>query len=200
VYGSRHRDLLAVGEQISLRGSITASATGDVTRRDGNEMAATPSGAHRIRNPNRTQQVRLDRRIEGRVERNGSSGMNDGLTGRKNGQVIGGQAERVLRDIAVQHLHSPAHLGVETVAEFGPEAIERVVADHLTAHSLGCRCPLTGPHDQDDLAARDTSEQALDQSRPEETRGTGHGDASAVQALSDPGALTHASDCLPSGR
>jgi hypothetical protein len=137
--------------------------------------------------PGRAEEVDFDGAVEGRVEGDGGGRVEHDVARRQHRPVGLVEAEAVGADVAGDHLQAPGHELVEGLgpADLGPEAVEGVVADDLALDALGRRRPPAGPHEQDDLAAGDRAQQALDDGGAEESGGARDGDPLADQGLGD---------------
>ena len=140
---------------------------------------------HRLQHPEGPDQVDLDGGVEGGVEAHPGRGVDDGGAGGEQGPALVVEAEPVDRHVARDHRDPPGHLGVEAVAQLGPQAAEGVVAEDLPLGPGGRGRPPPAPDEQDQLAVGHRAQQSLDQGRAQEPGGAGDADALPGQGLSD---------------
>ena len=118
---------------------------------------------HGLGHSARPEQVHFDSPVERSIEAHRGSRMDHDVAARQ--QCAGGfvKFETVPADIAADGGEATRDLALEAVPELGSQTVEAVVANDLPSCSL-CRSePLTWPDEGDDLAARDTAQQAFDE-------------------------------------
>jgi hypothetical protein len=145
----------------------------DIGRRHGDEVgeravmfrACLPDG---LGDAARTEQVHLDGTVEGGVEADGCSRVDDDVAAGEHFPAGLVEVETVSPHVAGDRHEPPLDLGLEAFAELGPQAVEAVVAQDLPPCAVGRRQPLTRSHEYDDLAVGHTAQQALDEGGPKE--------------------------------
>ena len=134
----------------------------------------------------RPEEVDLDGRVEGRVERDGGRRVDHDVARGEDLPVVGRQAETVTTDIpADRHDALVGELPEAVTPVLLAEPVEGVVLQQLTLDTLGSGRPLAVADEQHEAAVGDAAEQALDECRADEAGGPGDGDAFSSKRLGD---------------
>ena len=135
--------------------------------------------------PGRAEQVDLDRLGQGGVEGDGGGGVDDHVAGGQGGPALVIEPQPVLPDVA-RHGPDPAgHLGGESIAQLGPQAVEAVVLDHLAGQPGGGIGPAARSNQHHDLGLRNAAQDAFDQRSAQKPGGTGDEKALSAEVPAD---------------
>lgn len=103
--------------------------------------------------------------------------MDDDVGAKPKFEVFAAQPESVRSDIARNRFYAPrSHLVEDVFAELLAQSVERIILQYV-ACDPGLRAPSSGSDQQDEFAVWYRANEAFDQSRSEETGGTGNRDS-----------------------
>ena len=99
--------------------------------------------------------------------------------------VLGREPESVGSHVTTHDRHATSDDGVELVAPFVAQAIERVVLQDLATHAFGSGSAATVANEQNQFALGYRAQQAFDESGPHEPGRAGDAESTAGQGVSD---------------
>ena len=123
------------------------------------------------------KEVHLYRSVEWGIEGHRGRRVDDDISAKPKFEIFAAQPESVRSDIARNRLYAPrSHLVEDVFAEVLAQSVERIILQYVACDS-GLRAPPTGSDQQDELTVWYRANEAFDQSRSEETGGTGNRDS-----------------------
>ena len=169
-----------------LLGRAAAAIAGDVTSRHRDEMRGDTEVLQCLGDAHRPEHVDFDRAVERGVERDRGRRMEHGVARRQRGAAFVIESEPIGADVAGNGPDTPGrHLGEALFAQVGAQPVEGVVLQDLPLHSLVDRRTLARPDEQDDLAVRHRSQQALEHGGAQEAGGAGEEEPLASQRFTN---------------